>query len=70
MRRAKTFPDAMEWLFYNAGSKGDPSQIAEALPIFQERISGFYQEKIAHASTEAEKQAIEKAKKQSSPLLP
>lgn len=64
MRRAKTFPDAMEWLFYNAGSKGDPSQIAEALPIFQERISGFYQEKINHASTEAEKQAIEKAKKQ------
>ena len=64
MRRAKTFPDAMEWLFYNASSKGDPSQIAEALPIFQERISGFYQEKINHASTEAEKQAIEKAKKQ------
>lgn len=64
MRRAKTFPDAMEWLFYNASSKGDPSQIAEALPIFQERISSFYQEKINHASTEAEKQAIEKAKKQ------
>lgn len=64
MRRAKTFPDAMEWLFYNASSKGDPSQIAEALPIFQERISSFYQEKINHAGTEAEKQAIEKAKKQ------
>lgn len=70
MRKAKSFPDALEWLFYNASAKGDPAHIAEALPMFQERIKAHYQQLLKKPEMgESERLAIEKAKQQAKDFM-
>lgn len=70
MRKAKSFPDALEWLFYNASAKGDPVHIAKTIEVFQKRASSHYDNLLKNKELgESERQVIEKAKKQAKDFM-